>query len=502
MPASPPGATVQEIFEYRFTKLDPVTGDHIDPPTVAIYETLLRKGPGGQPLPGLATAWWVSGDELTWRLSLREGASYHSGERCDAPAVVAALDRCRWGDSGGRQLWYWDPVDAVGVADAATVEIRLHYPYPRLPTLLWGTHTSIHNDRLRTELGPDYGVTAADGTGPYELASFGPGEVRARLATAPGTARMTSVRAPAELRWLSLPAESQRGEALTGSSADIVRALPSDWLDRSEPGPWQITELPEPSQFYLGLNFSSRFDFGRLEMRRALEALINRDDLVAAALAGHGDARRSPVPAADHYAAAFDPAGTARMNAAEAERMLDDLGWLRDDSGERAKEGLALRFACVTQDTEPFRRIAEVLAGQLGKAGVSIEFRFVEPFEAFYRACEAQPEAFVSKWLWQDAIEAIMGFSQSSCADGGGCNWQGARLPAVDSAYEAYLHARTEAELQQASARVQELFMRDLPYLPLCSPADTIAAGPRVEGFRAVAGTLYPDYRDLGLRDG
>jgi len=65
---------MDEIFEYRFTRLDPVGGAHIDPPSVAVYETLVVKGPGDQPLPGLATSWSVSPDQLTWRLRLRQGA--------------------------------------------------------------------------------------------------------------------------------------------------------------------------------------------------------------------------------------------------------------------------------------------------------------------------------------------------------------------------------------------------------------------------------------------
>ena len=38
-----------EVFEYPFTRLDPVFGDHVDPPSVAIYETLLTKGATGRP---------------------------------------------------------------------------------------------------------------------------------------------------------------------------------------------------------------------------------------------------------------------------------------------------------------------------------------------------------------------------------------------------------------------------------------------------------------------
>ena len=96
-------ADLDEVFEYRFTRLDPVRGDHIDPPTLAIYETLLTKGPDGLPRAGLAEAWAVSDDGLTWTLRLRGGARFHSGRACDAHAVGEALDLCRWGGGLPRQ---------------------------------------------------------------------------------------------------------------------------------------------------------------------------------------------------------------------------------------------------------------------------------------------------------------------------------------------------------------------------------------------------------------
>ncbi len=470
---------MEEIFEYKFTRLDPVGGDHIDPPSVAIYETLLQKGAGDTPLPGLAASWHVLDGGLTWRLRLREGAVFHSGARCDAPAVVSALDRCRWGDGRTRQLWYWDPVDSVTAADDETVELRLHYPYLGLPTLLWGTHTAICNDRLRSELGDQFGVVVADGTGPYRLVSFAPDEVIAE-------------RESRRIRWRSMPLEADRLAAIAGGSADVVRAVPAGSIDQA--GRWRVHTQPEISQFYLGFNFDDPRGFGELDFRRAVDGLVDRDALVRAAFGGQGDGRRSPVPAGDRYAESYDPAAVSPMTPAEAEAVLDRLGFLR------GADGVRLHLECVTQEAEPFRRLAGELASQLERAGLVLRFRFEEPFEAFYRAVEARPAAFLSKWLWPDSIEAIMGFSRSSCTGDGGCNWQGARLPAVDAAYDRFLEAGTAPEAVAASRAVQETFMRDLPYVPLCSPLETYAIAARVAGFGPVPGTLYPLYDQVELR--
>ena len=493
---------MDEIFEYRFTRLDPVGGAHIDPPSVAVYETLVVKGPGDQPLPGLATSWSVSPDQLTWRLRLRQGARFHSGAVCDAAAVEEALERCRWGDGLTRQIWYWDPVDRVNVVDETTIDIRLHYPYPRLPTLLWGTHTAICNARRRAELGDDFGRTEADGTGAYRLVSFDPDMVVTERADTSGSAAARPANAPRVLRWLSRPTDRERHEALRDRAGSIVRAVAPSWLTGIDGDGWRYLEQPEISQFYLALNFDDPLGFGQLDLRRAIEAFVDRDALVRVAFDGQGDGRRSPVPAGDKFASAFDPASTPPLTEAAAESTLDRLGFRRNDRGVQEREGRELRFSCVTQDTEPFRRLASELARQLHRAGIEIEFRYYEPFEAFYVACEQHPPAIVSKWLWQDAIEAVMGFSRSDCAVDGGGNWQSARLPAVDAMFDRYLRAVTAEEFNDASRNVQESFMRELPYIPLCSPAESYAVAPEITGFSLVPNTLYPLYDQLSLVDG
>ena len=145
LPPRPDEGVLREVFEYGFTRLDPVGGTGIDPPSVAVYETLLRKGPGGVALPGLASSWEESSDGLSCRVSFREGARFHSGRpMCDAAAVLEALRavplRSRRRPAG--QIWYWDPVESVRALDSSTIELRLLFPYRRIPTLLWGTHAA------------------------------------------------------------------------------------------------------------------------------------------------------------------------------------------------------------------------------------------------------------------------------------------------------------------------------------------------------------------------
>jgi peptide/nickel transport system substrate-binding protein len=482
---------MREMFEYPFSNLDPVDSEHVDPPAVAVFEPLLQRGARGTPEPGLAAHWTVSDDGLTWRIGLRPGATFHSGDPCDAKAVVRALAKCRWSEDWTRQLWYWDPVDEVrAVGD--DVEITLRHPCVRLPALLWGMHTAIFNVERRWRYGRPFAPGSVDGTGPYRVREANDERITAVRAVAGWADR------PVDLEWLAVPDRRARQAALENGAADIVRDADPEWVDGALARDWVYIEHPENSQYYLALDFGDARGFADLEFRRAIEALVDREAIVRAAFGGRGDARRSPVPLADDLADTYDPAHDSRLSTTEADQVLLRLGWERRSDGLRARGSETLKIDCVAPDTDQARRVAGVVQRQLRAGGVELEFRFVRVFDAFYQACAQRPAAFINKWLWPDAIEAIVGFSRSDCAADSGANWQSARVPEVDEAYDRFLESATTAEARRRAGDVQRAFMAGLPYIPLCSPTFGYAVRRTVRGYDPEPHTLYPSYAPLG----
>lgn len=57
--------------------------------TVKVWEPLIENGQDGEPRPKLATEWTANPDYTEWTFRLREGVTFHDGERFDADAVVA-----------------------------------------------------------------------------------------------------------------------------------------------------------------------------------------------------------------------------------------------------------------------------------------------------------------------------------------------------------------------------------------------------------------------------
>jgi peptide/nickel transport system substrate-binding protein len=494
---------LREGFDYPLSRLDPF-GDHIDPPSVAIYETVVVKGPDGAPHPALAESWTISEDGLTWRFTIRPGLRFHSGDPCDAPAILAALERLRWGFHSGRQLWYWDPVDTVRVDDASTLTFTLHHPYVRLPSLLWGTHTAIFNEARRAADPDGSGHTFADGTGPFRFVSYSLERVVAeRWSDYPGSpAGFLATGGPPPLdtiEWTMLLDPAERVSALEAGTVDCIHGPSYADVARLEADPrFRVTRFSQAANAYLGLNWDrADLGFNDVRVRRALALAIDRQALVESALLGYGTPTWGPLsPGGEFYdpvveeGRAYDPI--------EAGRLLDDAGWRLDDD-VRARDGRRLAFECVIQDDAIHQKVAEGMRDQLQRIGVIVELQPVRTFKKFYDTVSGGPASFINKWLWQDPLDAAIGFTASWGHPRP--NWQHAAVPALDDAYHAWLRAETPEALQSAATSVQLIVADELPYIPLLVPHDVWVCSRQVSGWEPAQAILYPFYHRTRIDD-
>ncbi len=154
--------------------------------------------------------------------------------------------------------------------------------------------------------------------------------------------------------------------------------------------------------------------------------------------------------------------------------------------------GEPIRCECVVQDDSFIGPLGRLLAEQLAEVGVELELRFVKPFAPFYEACAAGVPTFVNKWLWQDALDAVIGFASTRCD--GFPNWQHASIPELDEAFESWLRAGPREELQAAASTAQRIAAERLPYVPLVTPGDVWAHTTRLQGFEPHPADLYPLY--------
>src|SRR5690625_4365625 len=117
-------------------------------------DTLITKDLDGKYIPGLATSWTPSDDDLSWTITLRENVVFHDGTPVDAEAVRAsllrALDPATQSTVAAGLL---APVSDVVVLDAYTLEIQLDQPYYLLIENLTQQALAVVNAAAAAELG-------------------------------------------------------------------------------------------------------------------------------------------------------------------------------------------------------------------------------------------------------------------------------------------------------------------------------------------------------------
>src|SRR5262249_19272952 len=130
--------------------LDPVFNDaNVDIWILTnLYDTLLQPTPDGKGVvPGLAIAYQVSDDGLTFTLTLRQGTKFSDGSPITAEDVKGTLDRARNPKNG---IWSFiiESIDSVEIKGPDTVALHLKHPDPTLVAGLATFNTAIMPQKL------------------------------------------------------------------------------------------------------------------------------------------------------------------------------------------------------------------------------------------------------------------------------------------------------------------------------------------------------------------
>jgi peptide/nickel transport system substrate-binding protein len=169
----------------RFVWVDTAEPTSIDPALVQdtssfsftrnVYEPLMEIDPAALELiPALATEYTLSDDGLTYTFTLRDGVSFHSGNPFTADDVKATMTRLQAINQGPAFLV--SNVTDVTVVDPLTVTITTSAPDPFLPAHLVKigivSAQAIADNAGDDGNARDWFAENADGTGPYQMASY------------------------------------------------------------------------------------------------------------------------------------------------------------------------------------------------------------------------------------------------------------------------------------------------------------------------------------------
>ena len=301
------------------------------------FEGLVAFLEDGRPIPWLAEGWTVAPDGLSLTVQLRPQAKFHDGTSVTAEAVVESLKQSL--PSPGSMGPAFEDIDQILALDESHVRIQLKKP-SRL--VIEALETGIRKPGK-----------AAIGTGPYMPSpSGGAAELRANsdyYLGRPTISRINLVPYPSlRTAW---------AELLRGNS-DMLYEVNMDALDSLQAST-DVAVFSYVRHYQYMIVFGSRAkNLQSPAIRRELNAAIDRNAIVQAALNGHGIPSTGPVPPR-HWALEK----TARR-------------FTFDQTLARSLAARHLQFTCLVPADSVYERMALVVKQQL--AAASVDMRVVQ----------------------------------------------------------------------------------------------------------------------------
>ncbi|WP_117204246.1 ABC transporter substrate-binding protein [Paratractidigestivibacter faecalis] len=342
-------------------------GEHVHEPL--IQSTLITTKEDMSFECDLATGYECSEDGLTWTFALRDDAKFSDGKPVLAGDAAFTINTIRESKNAQADL---SMVEEATAPDDATLVLRLSKPYNALLYTL-----AVVGIVPEHAYGADYG-SAPIGSGRYVLAQWDHGQQVILEANpsyygeAPQMERVVVVFMEEDAA-LAAVRSGQVDMAYTSATlADQqVSGYTLESYDTVDSRGFQMPVIPSGSTREDGPNtYPAGNDVTcNLEVRRAVNLVIDRQAIVNDVLGGHGSVAYSigdGMPWASE-----DMRCEQDVSAAQA--LLEEAGWTKGADGIYARDGLSCAFDLYYPTGDSVRQaMANALADQLGKAGISV----------------------------------------------------------------------------------------------------------------------------------
>ena len=495
------GGEFIEGYDRDFTKMDTVNSGWADPGYNLIYEYVIMRDPDGAIVPAMAESWTVSDDGLSWTFKIPAGLKFHSGTPCTAANVAEDFNLFRSAEAGGQNAIFWATVTDVTAPDDTSVVVTSSVPFAALPETLATEYSMIHNNAAREEAGDQYGSAVVDGTGPYTLTEFSPGNqvIFTKWPDYPGT-NVPFVTNPGPpyvdtVRFVPILELSNRANELESGGVHAIKNPAPQDLDRlTGNSDVVVMEWANPANLFINLNdMKTDVGFDDVRVRQAISHAIDRALLAEAIYFGHAVPTYGPIaPNWKWY-----EAGVEQFNQYDPEKskaLLTEAGFSEGSGGIVERNGTPLSFELLNWGAQTYgAEINEAIIGMLGDVGVEMKLTTLDTAELFPRVTNLDDpvDAFSYEWLWSSPMDVLVIFNSIPSFEFNG------NLPDLKAAFEAWQSAANDEELEAAARQAQLIWAEKLPLIPIVTGNVIWAHNKKVHGWMPTQTMLYPLYNDV-----
>jgi peptide/nickel transport system substrate-binding protein len=342
---------------------------------------------------------------------------------------------------------------------------------------LASTFMGVPSPKAYKELGADYGVTAAVGTGPFKLESFAIGleTVLTRnddyawasdLSVNQGAAKI------AKINFREIPDQSTAFLELKTGAVDVLLGVPTDFLSilKKEKSVAVVT-IPGTGINYMPINTTAE-PFTDIKVRQATALAVNQKAILDSVYNGVGQE-------AHHFLIKSLPAGQVKsaleikFDPAKAGRVLDEAGWAMGPDGVRVKNGEPLKVKLFAKNNTEFKRLAQVIQAQLKDVGMDAKITIFDSSTIRDEYKKNNHQLAVRGYDWNNADILDWFFSGNRLGYPNVSMWQDAKSEELN---EKAMKASTNSEERIANfLEYHEYLLSKFLFVPIYQPTTNIA---------------------------
>ena len=423
-------------------------------------------------VPQLATGYEWSADSKSLTLRIREGVTFHDGEKLDAAAVKFNLDRHRTMPGSNRRSEL-APVVSVDVVDPYTVRIDLSAPYSPLLGVLADSAGIMVSPKAARAGGEKFGAKPVC-SGPFRFVER-VAQGRIVVERYPGYWNKGAVHLD-RIVYLPIPDSTVRLANLLSGQLDFVQALaPSDVPRLKGDARFKLTKFPGLGYQGITINvgkseLARKNALGRdRRVREAFELALDRDGIVQIALDGEAVPGNQWVAPTNAYYARDVP--VPKRDLARAKALLREAGVPNP------------RVSLLTTNTPLAQRVAEVVQAMAREAGFDVEIKLAEFATSLDLADKGQFDAYAIGWSGRTDPDGnlfrLVGCNQSLNASGY-CNAR------VDDLLRQSRSIQEPAKRAELYGRIAAIVLEDRPIIYLYHPNVLWAYTQRLQGLRPI----------------
>jgi len=338
-------------------------------------------------VPQLATSYQWSADNKSLTLKLRDGVTFHDGERMDARAVKYNLERHK-DMKGSNRRGELAVVSSVEVVDAATVRINLAAPFAPLLAVLTDRAGMMVSPKAAEAAGEKFGANPVC-SGPFRFVERIAQDriVLERFANYWNKGQIHFQR----IVYQPIPDATVRLANLRSGQLDFIeRVAPSDVPQLRNDTRFKIAKIVEIGYQGITINvgksdFAQKNPLGKdARVREALDLALDREALVRVAMEGEAQPGNQWVAPGNRYYAKSVP--VPKRNLERAKQLLREAGVPNPS------------FTLMTPTASDAQRMAQVIQAMAKDAGFDVKIQSTEFATALKLSDQGQYEAFLLAW--------------------------------------------------------------------------------------------------------